>query len=101
MNTKIDGLPPGVPRPTSGNPQGSAPKSAESGRSTSTAGDSVVRVSGEAAGLASLERSLSESPAFDTARVAALRSAIESGSYRADAEQIAARMAAMERMLGA
>jgi negative regulator of flagellin synthesis FlgM len=101
MTTKIDGHTPGIPRPSGGSPQGSAPKASESGRSSSGGGDSVVRVSGEAAGLASLERSLAESPAFDAARVAALRSAIESGSYKADPEQIASRMTAMERLLGA
>jgi negative regulator of flagellin synthesis FlgM len=104
MTTKIEGMPPGMPRPSSS--AGSTPRAAESARgsqaaSTAAAGDSVVRVSGEAASLASLERAMAESPAFDAAKVAEVRAAIESGSYQADARQIAARMGAMERALGA
>lgn len=99
MTTKIDGLPPGVPRPSS---SGNAP--AASGRATSAerrgaAGD-VVQVSGEAAGLASLERAMAESPAFDAPKVAALRALIESGQYQVDTQQIAARLAEVERALG-
>lgn len=101
MNTKIEGMAPGLPRPSS---SGSAPAGASRAgageRSRATSGDDSVRLSGEAAGLASLERSLSEASAIDAAKVASVRAALESGSYKIDPQEIAARLAELERALG-
>jgi negative regulator of flagellin synthesis FlgM len=100
MTTKIEGMPPGMPRPSSsaGSAGGSAaPRAGERGRVAS--GDSV-QLSGEAAGLASLERKMAESPGYDAAKVAAVRAMLDSGSYRVDPQEIAARLTQLERALG-
>ncbi len=56
-----------------------------------------VRLTGEAAGLQALERSLGAAPAgIDVARVNEVRAALADGSYKVDAEQIATRMLAFE-----
>ncbi len=46
--------------------------------------------------LARISKDLAASPPVDSARVAALRNAIASGSYRIDPDKIAARMMALE-----
>ncbi|RRN55385.1 flagellar biosynthesis anti-sigma factor FlgM [Pseudoxanthomonas sp. SGNA-20] len=63
------------------------------------AGDSL-RLTGEAASLQALQRELAVTPAVDAARVAEVRQALESGSYRIDPAKIADRMLEMDRLLG-
>lgn len=59
-----------------------------------------MRLTGEAAGLQALERSLGAGPAsIDVAKVNAVRAALADGSYRVDPEQIATRMLALEEAL--
>lgn len=106
MNTKIEGMAPGMPRPSSGSAASSTAGTANTAglggavqRGPVNASDSV-NLSGEAAGLASLERSMAEQPAFDDAKVAALRAAFETGTYKIDAQEIAARLTDLERALG-
>jgi len=64
------------------------------------AGGDSLRLTGEAASLQVLQRDLAARPAFDEARVAALRESIGSGSYKIDAEAIASRMLDLDARLG-
>ena len=59
-----------------------------------------LRLTGEAAGLQALERTLAAPAGIDLARVAAVRAALEDGSYRIDPQEIANRLLALERELG-
>ena len=63
------------------------------------AGDSL-RLAGEATSLQALQRELSTAPAIDQARVAEVRQALESGSYRIDPAKIAERMLDLDKQLG-
>lgn len=58
-----------------------------------------LRLTGEATGLAALQRDLATKPAFDEARVQALRESIASGNYKVDAEAIATRMLDLDARL--
>lgn len=59
-----------------------------------------LQLTGEAAGLQVLQRELGAAPAgVDVARVNAVRAALADGSYRIDADRIAARMLASEAAL--
>jgi len=58
-----------------------------------------LRLTGEATGLQTLQRDLATRPAFDEARVQALRESIASGSYKVDAEAIASRMLDLDARL--
>lgn len=60
-----------------------------------------ARLTGDATGLAQLQQDLAQNPSMDVAKVNAVRAAIESGSYRIDAQAIADRMIQLERDLGA
>lgn len=96
MNTKIEGSAPGLPRLST---TAQAPRAADRERAPVGSSDSV-KLSGEAASLASLERSLADAPAIDEAKVTNLRAALESGSYRIDPQEIANRLSDLERALG-
>ncbi len=61
--------------------------------------DSSVTLTDAARRLATLERVIAGVPDADLARVAELRSAIESGRYTVDAERIASRLLDLEREL--
>ena len=61
------------------------------------AGDTLT---GEATSLQALQRELSVAPAIDPARVAEVRQALESGSYRIDPAKIAERMLDLDKQLG-
>ena len=100
MTTKIEGMAPGMPRPSSGSSQAGATSRSGNAAGRVATGDSV-RLSGEATDLASLERSLAEAPAIDAARVAAVRAALDTGTYQIDPQEIAARLTDLERALGA
>lgn len=99
MTTKIEGTWPGMPRPSAAGTAsaGAGPRTSERGR---VGGGDSVQLSGEAAGLASLQRKMAESPGYDAAKVAAVRAALDSGSYRVDPQEIAARLTQLERALG-
>ena len=58
-----------------------------------------VHITDTASQLASIEQSLRDAPAVDSARVAQLQSAIEQGSYTIDPEHIATQLINMERAL--
>ena len=100
MNTKIDGL----QTPLSRSPGGSAtaqPAPAGAAKGAPSAGsDDRVRLSGEAVDIVSLARSMAGSSAFDEAKVQAVRTALETGTYKIDAQEIARRLVQLERQLG-
>ena len=58
-----------------------------------------VHITDTASQLASLEQSLRDAPAVDSAKVAQLRSAIEQGTYKVDSERVATQLMQMERAL--
>ena len=58
-----------------------------------------VHITDTAAQLASLEQSLRDAPAVDSARVAQLQSAIEQGRYTVNSEHVATQLMQMERAL--
>jgi len=58
-----------------------------------------VHITDTAAQLASLEQSLRDVPAVDSARVAQLQSAIEQGRYTVNSEHVATQLMQMERAL--
>ena len=101
MSQKIEGTPPPVVRSTG--PVGGRVAAAGADRSApveaSQAGDSL-RLTGEATSLQALQRDLSVAPAIDPARVAEVRQALESGSYRIDPAKIAERMLDLDKQLG-
>jgi len=58
-----------------------------------------VHITDTAARLALLEPALREAPAVDAARVAAIRSAIEAGTYKVEPEQVATGLLQVEQAL--
>jgi negative regulator of flagellin synthesis FlgM len=66
---------------------------------TTVAGADPVQITGSAKQLAALEQALKDQPVVDEARVAALRSAIESGTYQVDAARVADKLLRMEDQL--
>ncbi|KAF1689986.1 flagellar biosynthesis anti-sigma factor FlgM [Pseudoxanthomonas taiwanensis] len=100
MTQKIEGT---LLTPVRTGPVGGRVASAGTGRSESIeatqAGDSL-RLTGEAAGLQALQRELATAPAVDAARVAAVKEALASGTYRIDPAVIADRMLELDRLLG-
>lgn len=101
MSQKIEGTPPPAVRSTG--PVGGRVAAAGGDRSSpveaSRPADSL-RLTGEAASLQALQRELAAAPAVDQARVAEVRQALESGSYRIDPAKIAERMLDLDQQLG-
>jgi negative regulator of flagellin synthesis FlgM len=64
-----------------------------------TTGTGEVHITDTASQLASLEQSLRDSPAVDSAKVAQLQSAIEQGTYKVDPEKVATGLMQMEHAL--
>lgn len=62
---------------------------------------SPVRITDQARQLATLEQTVNTLPVVNEAKVAALRSAIEDGSYQVVPERIADKLLRMDRELGA
>jgi len=60
-----------------------------------------VRLTGEATSLQAMQRELSAAPAIDTARVQAVREALENGSYQINPDAIAKRMLDLDGQLQA
>jgi negative regulator of flagellin synthesis FlgM len=100
MNTKIDGMQsplarsPGAAVPSAGTATGAAKGGQVAGS------DDSVQLSGEAVDIVALAKSLGGTPAFDAAKVQAVRTALETGTYRIDAQEIAQRLLQLERQLG-
>ena len=66
---------------------------------TQVGGADAVHITGSAKQLAALEQALKDQPVVDEARVAALRSAIEAGTYQVDAGRVADKLLRMEDQL--
>ncbi|MBD8524766.1 flagellar biosynthesis anti-sigma factor FlgM [Pseudomarimonas arenosa] len=95
MNTKIDGISSlGSRASVTGANSTTAPVKPAGG---STGAEDSVELSGE---MAALRKQLADAPTIDQARVASVRAALESGSYRVDVQEIALRLIALERQLG-
>ncbi|HEY0333427.1 MAG TPA: flagellar biosynthesis anti-sigma factor FlgM [Stenotrophomonas sp.] len=58
-----------------------------------------LRLTGEAAGLQTLQREMSSAPAIDQGRVQAVRESLQNGSYRINPEAIADRMIQLDQQL--
>ena len=101
MSHKIEGTPPPAVRSTG--PVGGRVAPAGADRSSpveaAQAGDSL-RLTGEATSLQAMQRELATAPAINEARVAAVREALQSGTYRINAEAIADGMLGLEDQLG-
>lgn len=101
MNQKIEGTPPAAIRTTGPVSGRVAPAGADrsSPVEASAAGDSL-RLTGEATSLQAMQRELATAPAINEARVAAVREALQSGTYKINAEAIADGMLGLEDQLG-
>lgn len=66
-----------------------------------SAGGDSLRLTGEASSLQTIQRELSTASAVDQARVEGIRTALQSGTYRIDAQAIADRMMDLEDQLSA
>ncbi len=86
----------GVQSPASGVPAGSSGATAGS-----SGGSDSVHITGVASQLAALEQATRELPVVDGARVSAVQSALEDGTYSISAENVADNLMQMERSLGA
>ncbi|MDX1500248.1 MAG: flagellar biosynthesis anti-sigma factor FlgM [Woeseiaceae bacterium] len=93
LGNKIDET--GTSRKIADDPQKSKGAAAEAGPRNDT-----VELTSGAKLLERLEKSLASLPDVDSARVDAIKAAIENGDYEIDAEAIAAAMIRLERSLG-
>lgn len=95
----------GTPPVRGGPPAARAQPGAESGAAartgSSTPTTDAVSLTPQSRQLREVESKLSETPAFDSARVAELRKAIERGDYRVDSRRVAGKMLDFERDLSA
>jgi negative regulator of flagellin synthesis FlgM len=101
MSHKIEGTPPPAVRSTG--PVGGRITPAGADRSSpvdATRAADSLRLTGEATSLQALQRELSVAPAIDQARVAEVKQALESGTYRIDPAKIAERMLDLDKQLG-
>lgn len=100
MNTKIDGLQSPVSRGTNAPAPSPAAGAGAAKGAPATGSDDSVQLSGDAVDIVALAKSLGGAPAFDSAKVQAVRTALETGTYRIDAQEIARRLVQLERQLG-
>jgi len=77
------------------------PRSKDAAGAESAAADSSdVQITGTARTLAALEQTLRDVPRLNEERVAALRTAIEQGTYAVRPEHVADQLLQLERILG-
>lgn len=98
MSNKIDGGLPVTPLLRSAGATTRAPATSSEPTESVPAMDSL-RLTGEATSLLAQQREIAANPAFDEAKVAAVRRALEDGSYRIDAGIIADAMLQTDREL--
>lgn len=98
MSNKIDGGLPVTPLLRSAGAASRAPATSSEPTESVPAMDSL-RLTGEATSLLTLQREIAANPAFDQEKVAAVRRALEDGSYRIDADSIAAAMLQADQQL--
>ena len=74
-------------------------RDAVTGAKSSEEQDSGVHITGTAQQLAVLEKQLKEMPAIDEARVSAIRTALEQGTYTVSPENIADQLLQLDQVL--
>lgn len=97
MSQKIDGSLPATASVRNSSVSGKV----SSGRSpvaAASASDSLS-LTGEAAHLQTLQRSLSQAPAIDSSRVQSVKDSLQSGSYRINPDTIASRLQSLDQQL--
>lgn len=105
MSVDLNGIGPGqvnTQRPTADKPssQNGAPAAAEQAKSQSPAARGEnVNLSSQAKNLSQLEQRLGDYPEMDDDRIAQIRSALEDGSYKVDAEKLAQKMLDMDQSI--
>ncbi|SHO55796.1 flagellar biosynthesis anti-sigma factor FlgM [Vibrio quintilis] len=72
----------------------------ETARQSVASDKDAVSLSTQGKALGDIHNTLSSSPAFDTAKVQAIKDAIANGSYKVDAEKLADNMIKFEKELG-
>ena len=104
MSGKIDSL---ENRPVQVKGKSATAATASHGKSAAAPGTAVaaaaheVRLTDSAVQLAALEKALAQVPDVDLKRVEEVRTAIQSGEYKIDSQQIAAKLMQLERALAA
>lgn len=102
MNTKIDGgfsaKPVETPRVKEANQARAGAVASDTDVQQTPPVDSL-RLTGEAVGIKAMAKDMASSDKVDMARVKELRSAIESGTYQVNPQDIANRLLALERQL--
>ncbi len=93
--SNISGVPPPEVRSSAGGESRPAGTEPERAPETNPAGDQV-RLTEQSQRLRELEGSMGVEPAFDTARVDALRKAIASGEYQVDSARVAGKLLDLE-----
>lgn len=101
MSQKIDGSLPASAGVRSGSASGkvSSTGGASSSPVAAVSSSDSLSLTGEATNLQALQRSLSQAPAVDGSRVQAVKDALQSGSYRVDADTVASRMLDLDQQL--
>ncbi len=102
MSSKINGFEGSSPAPVGGGKVSQSVQSPASGVPAGSSGSSdSVHITDAASQLAALEQATRELPVVDGARVAAVQSALENGTYSISPESVADSLMQMERSLGA
>lgn len=103
MSQKIDGSLPTNATLRSGGVSSrvSSIGSSDSSPVAATSSSDSLRLTGQATSLQSLQREMSQSPAVDNDRVQTVKNALQNGTYKVDAGNIANRMIALDGQLAA
>ncbi len=81
-----------------GGPQAQQPAATEQARTQSARGENVS-LSSQAKNLKQLEQKLGDYPEMDDERIESIRSALENGTYKIDAEKLAQKMLEMDESI--
>lgn len=101
MSNKINGFNGSQPAQVGAGQMSQSVKGSASGSSADSSGSSdSIHITDTASQLAALEQATQDLPAVDGARVAAVSSAIEQGTYTVSPESVADGLTQMERSLG-
>lgn len=106
MSVDLNGIGPGQvnnPRTTADKSSGSQNSQAPTGEQSKAQGAAArgdnVSLSNQAKNLKQLEQKLGEAPEMDDDRIAEIRSALEDGTYKVDAEKLAQKMLEMDKSI--
>lgn len=100
MTQKIEGAMPSAIRSTSVAPNTRVASGAERTKPVEASESDSLRLTGEATGLQTLQRTLAAAPAINEARVAEVKAAIDAGTYKVNPDAIASRMLELDKQLG-